>query len=369
MAGSEIGSGMEFELGESRSLYKSTVDRFVGAFDSQTRKSQRSELAGFSRARWSEMADLGMLLLPVAEAAGGLGGDASDCATVAQAFGYGLAVEPWIECGFWPAFLLQDRAGREEITSGERLCAVAWSEPGMEGGWTPQTTIVNRLGDRYRLSGEKQVVLSGAAAEFFLVTADHAGATMCFLVPRDRDGVTVKPYRLVDESLAGVVTLDHVAVSDADLVASQAAFEQSIGAVMLMAAAEMVGVSHRLFDETLAYVKVREQFGQPIGQFQVIQHRMVDRYVELEKARSTLLWAMDEGWSRGAVAMAGAKALIGELARSIAHDAVQLHGGMGITDELLVSHGLKRIVLLSRLLATPAEGLLLYGRSGGQDIG
>lgn len=353
---------MEFELGESRTLYKSTIERFVGSFDSLVRKAQRNEPAGFSRARWSAMAGLGFLHLPVAETAGGLGGDAADCAVVAQALGYGVAPEPWLECGFWPALLLQGRAQDEGIASGERVCAVAWSEPGFDGTWVPQTTMAHRSGERYHLSGRKHLVLGAASAEVFLVTANDRGRTVCFLVARDQPGLSIEPYRIVDGSNAAVLHLDRVTVTSTDLVASQASFEESIVAVMLMAAAEMVGLARRLFDETLAYVKTREQFGQAIGRFQVIQHRMVDHYVSLEKASSTLLWALDEGWSNGPAAIAGAKAFIADLARTIAHDAVQLHGGMGITDELVVSHALKRIALLSRLLADPVHGFHLYER-------
>lgn len=358
---------MQFELGESRTLYKSTVERFVGSFDSGLRKAQRAEPAGFSRVRWADMGQLGLFHLPISEDAGGLGGDPADCAVVAEALGYGIAPEPWLECAFWPGLLLQDRAEQLGIASGARLCAVAWSEPAFDACLVPQTTFVHRLGTEYRLYGEKQLVLGGADADFFLVTANDGGRTVCFLVPRDRAGVTVKPYRVVDGSNAALVTLERVILSDADLVAAQAQFEESVAAVMLMAAAEMVGLSHRLFDETLTYVKTREQFGQPIGQFQVVQHRMVDHHVELEMARSTLLWAVDEGWSAGLSAIAGAKAYIAELARAIAHDAVQLHGGMGITDELLVSHGLKRILLLARLLVDPGQGLRLYTKGVSDD--
>lgn len=353
---------MEFDLGESRTLYKATVERFVGSFDGAVRVAQRNEAAGFARERWIEMAELGLFHLPIANEAGGLGGDAGDCAVVAQALGYAVAIEPWLECGFWPALLLQQRAEQDGIASGERLCAVAWSEPGLDGNWAPQSTFAHRLGAQYRLTGQKQLVLSAAAADMFLVSANDRGRTACFLVPRDRPGVTVRPYRVVDGSNAAMVTFDQVLVTDQDFVASQCVFEESIVAVMLLAAAEMVGLAERLFDETLAYVKAREQFGQPIGRFQVIQHRMVDHYVALEKARSTLLWAIAEGWGNGSAAIAGAKAFIADQARAIAHDAVQLHGGMGITDELVVSHALKRILLLARLLADPGQGLRLYGK-------
>lgn len=351
---------MEFELGESRILYRSTVERFVGAFDGTERNAERGHPAGFSRARWAEMAELGILALPIADAAGGIDGDAGDCAVVAQAIGHGIAAEPWVECGFWPAFLLQGRAFDEGIATGNRLCAVAFSEPRREGIWMPETRIAHRPDGGYRLSGEKTLVLGGADAELFLVTGDLDGEAHCFLVPRDAAGVGVRPYRIVDGSNAAAVTFDDVALAEGDLVASGDLVQRSVVAAMLMAAAEMVGLSQRLFDETLAYVKTREQFGQPIGRFQVIQHRMVDHYVSLEKMRSTLLWAVDEGWDGRADRIAGAKAFIARLAREVAHDAIQLHGGMGITDELLVSHAMKRILLLSRLFVDPVQGIQLY---------
>ena len=210
---------MDFEIGESRSLYKQTVERFVGPFDSVARNAERAGKAGFSRARWEEMAELGLIYLPIGEEEGGLGGEAGDCAVVAQTLGYGIAAEPWLECGFWPAFLLQSRAIGENIASGERLCAIACSEPGLDGNCAPLTTVANRHGVQYRLAGEKHLVLSGADAELFIVTAIHQGSTLCFLVPRDRQGVCVQPYRIVDGSNAAVLRLSPVAATQDDLIA------------------------------------------------------------------------------------------------------------------------------------------------------
>ena len=351
---------MEFELGESRLLYKSTVERFVGTFDSALRKAQRGEPAGFSRQRWKAMAELGLLHLPIEEEHGGIGGDAADCAVVAQALGYGISPEPWLECGFWPALLLQERADLAEIASGKRICAVAFSEPYLDGEWLPRTTVAERTGDHFRLTGEKVLVLGGADAELFIVTADYRGEATCFLVPRDTPGLSVSPYRIIDGGNAAALRLDGVKIAQSERFCSAEALRQSIAGAMLMASAEMVGLTQRLFEETLSYVKTREQFGQPIGRFQAIQHRMVDNYVALEKARSTLLWAIEGGWQAGAEKVAGAKAFIAQLARSVAHDSIQLHGGMGITDELLVGHALKRIVLLSRLFVDPVHGIRLF---------
>ncbi len=351
---------MLFDVGESRLLYKSTVERFVSPFDSVVRHAHRNEPAGFSRSRWKMMGDLGLFQLPIAEVDGGLGGDAGDCEVVAQALGYGLAAEPWLECGFWPAFLLQGRAIVCDIASGDRICAIAASERHCENEWAPQATIAERHGNGFRISGRKTLVLGGAEADDFIVTARHSDETLGFLLSKETPGLGIDGYRIVDGGWAIELRLDDVRLSEDDCICSGGRLADSVTAAMLMASAEMVGIAQRLFDETLAYVKTREQFGQAIGRFQVIQHRMVDNYVALEKARSTLFWAIQEGWDIAPGKAAGAKAFVARLARSIAHDAIQLHGGMGITDELMIGHGLKRILLLSTLFADPAHGLRLF---------
>ena len=360
---------MKFELSENHILFKRSIERFTGSFDNAARRTQRAQAEGFSRERWTTLAELGLLHVAVSEADGGMSGDALDCGIVAEALGYGLAAEPWLECGFWPSRLLAGHSALQKVLTGKNICAVAVSEPGRNGELSPQELIADRVHGQFRLSGRKTFVLGGAAADCFLVSAlCHDGPAM-FVVPRDATNVSVQGYRIIDGSRAVVLTLNGVMVPEQDRVHSGATWlGETIGATMLMASAEMAGLAHRLFDETLSYVKAREQFGQPIGRFQVVQHRMVDHYVALEKARSTLQWALHEPWTSTAT-IAGAKAFIAQLALSVAHDAVQLHGGMGVTDELLVGHALKRIVLLDKFLMDSPHGFAGFqGRRDAADI-
>jgi alkylation response protein AidB-like acyl-CoA dehydrogenase len=205
------------------------------------------------------------------------------------------------------------------------------------------------------LNGEKSFVLGGGAADLFIVTAAHEGRTALFAVPRDARGVDVKPYPVTDGGMAAMVTLRDVAAGEP----LRTDLHTAVDDARLMAAAEMVGIAQRLFNDTLDYVKTREQFGQPIGRFQVIQHRMVDVYAKVEAVQSALYRALLKPSS----SPAAVKAFIAEEAIWVAHQAVQLHGGMGMSDELGIGHGLKRILLLSKLFGDPASGMAEFAKA------
>ena len=337
---------MNFDLDENQTLFKDTVERFCAPVDIATRTKMRRMAHGFDPARWNELAELGMIGLAATEADGGLGGSALDCAVVAQALGQGLAVEPWLECGFLPAKLLTGTPYAADVVNGTAMATLAFAEAA--GRYTLDARAVSvRAG---KLSGEKRFVLSAAAADFFIVTAHTDGDTQLYAVPRGAAGVDVRLYPVTDGSLAGVVTFRDVAV-DAPF-AGMDRLLSAIDGARLMAAAEMVGVAQRLFADTLAYVKTREQFGKPIGSFQVIQHRMVDVYSKCESIQSALYRAL----LQPGVSAEGVKAFVAEEATWVGQQAVQLHGGMGMTDELGIGHALKRILLLSKLFGDPASG-------------
>jgi hypothetical protein len=176
------------------------------------------------------------------------------------------------------------------------------------------------------------------------------------MVSKDASGVDIRAYPLVDGSLAGVIALRNV---EAEPLGDFAVLDGAADETRLIAAAEIIGIARRLFDDTLEYVKTREQFGQPIGRFQVIQHRLVDAYAKLEAIQSSLYRALLlPGQDRAA-----AKAFIAENAQWIAEQAVQLHGGMGMTDELAIGHGLKRILLLSKLFGDPASAIAAMAKA------
>ena len=336
---------MNFDLDENQALFRATVERFCGPADSAARRAARAQPGAIDAARWRELAELGLIGLAAAEADDGLGGSLLDCAIVAQALGKGQALEPWLECGFVPARLLAGSDQLAGVLSGQRIAALAFAEPRRR--YALDAVTMRASGGR--LTGEKSFVLCGGAAELFIVSANEDNQTRLFTVTRDQPGVEVRPYPVADGTMAAILTLRDVPVS-APLATD---FGRVIDEARIMAAAEMTGLAQRLFDDTLAYVKTREQFGQPLGRFQVIQHRLVDVYAKLEAMQSAVWRALlVPGSSAAAV-----KAFVAEEAIWAAQQAVQLHGGMGMTDELGIGHGLKRIVLLARLFGDPASGI------------
>jgi alkylation response protein AidB-like acyl-CoA dehydrogenase len=353
---------MNFDLDDNQSLFKAAVERFSFGADVPARLRTRTLAGGFDRARWKEMVDLGLIALAASESDGGLGGSILDCAVVAQALGKSQAVEPWLECGFLAARLLADMPVIQQILSGDAVAAFAFAEAGRRFALDAVRVRAQAAGAGYRLSGDKQFVLGGAVADIFVVTANVNGATLIFSVPRDAKGVDVRPYPVADGSFAALLSLRDVAV-DAALPSSTERLTAAIDDGRLMASAEMVGHAQRLFDDTLDYVKTREQFGQPLGRFQVIQHNMVGGYEKVELMQSGLYGAvLAEGGDRSRE-ICGLKAFVGASAIEIGHLAVQTHGGMGTADELGIGHGLKRIMLLSKLFGDPASDLALYAKA------
>ncbi|KPF63684.1 acyl-CoA dehydrogenase family protein [Porphyrobacter sp. AAP60] len=345
---------MNFDLSEEQEMFVSSVERFAAPVDVEARRKLRLSPTGYDRARWQQLAELGLIALAVSEAAGGMGGSAVDLALVAEALGKANAPDPLLEHGVLPALLLE-RSGAhqalEGVLAGTTIATLAWTERGQRYSLTAKGMKAEQGADGFALTGEKTMVMGALIADLFIVTADLDGETACFLVPRDAAGLEVRAYRLADGSIAGEIKLTRTPAA-ARLTLDAAGLNAIAADMRLYAAAEMVGLGQRLLDDTLAYVKEREQFGVAIGSFQALQHRLVDCYAREEQARSMLYRAAltDRAdaakWQRAA---AGAKAFIGENVDAIAREAVQMHGGMGITDELAIGHALKRVLVLTRL--------------------
>ena len=345
---------MSFDLTDDQALFRATVERFVGTGDVEARRRARAQAGGMDRARWAELAELGLLALPAAESAGGLGGDPIDCAVVAEALGHGAAPEPWLEGAYLPLRTLA-AAGADElagtIARGETQLALAFAEPQGRYRLDPVATRATAG----RITGTKTFVLAGEAAGAFLVTAREEDGAGLYLV--QTGAVERRGYPVVDGGRAVELELHD---APAARVGGIDAFHRAVAETRVIAAAEMLGLAQRLFDDTLAYVRQREQFGQPLGRFQVIQHRLVDCYAMLDLMRSALWRALaDPDPARGA----GAKAFIAERALHIGHEAIQLHGGMGVTDELIVGHAHKRVMLLAKLFGDPARDLATFAEA------
>jgi alkylation response protein AidB-like acyl-CoA dehydrogenase len=356
---------MNFDLSDEQQMFVTSVERFAAPIDVEARRKLRLSPTGYDPARWRDLAEMGLIALAVTEGAGGMGGSAVDLSVVAEAIGKANAPDPLIELGILPALLLE-RGGAsdalESVLSGETIATFAWAERNQRYSLVAKSMKAEKTADGFALTGEKTFVLGALAAQLLIVTADLEGETATFLVPRDAPGVEMRAYRLTDGSIAGELKLTR-ALAATQLTLDGAALRGVAADIRLYASAEMVGLGQRLLDDTLGYVKEREQFGVAIGSFQALQHRLVDCYARIEQSRSMLYRAALSNrsdaaqWERSA---AGAKAYVSENADAVAREAVQMHGGMGITDELAIGHAMKRVMVLARLFGDADTVLAEY---------
>lgn len=350
---------MNFDLNEEQSLLRDLVERFVADhYDPIRRLSYIAEPCGFSRQTWQILAETGLLALPFSQELGGLGGGAVELITVAEALGKGVATEPLLPVILTAASLIE-RGGSDamkaallpRIIAGECLPALAHLERSARFLATkPQVRALGRDGQA-RINGTKTCVMGGGYADILLVTAcDEDGAPGVYLVAADAEGVQRTDYRLVDGSVASDIQFQHVPAER--LPQGHAVLEGVLDQARLAIIAELIGLMAHMFDATVDYVKTRQQFGQPIGRFQAVQHRLADGYAMVELSRSQLYRAaaQNPGTAEAHAAIVGAKAYISGCAMKIAEEAVQLHGGIGTTEELMVGQAFKRTMLLAALL-------------------
>ena len=373
---------MDFSFTEEQSLLQDSVHRFLqNSYEFENRQKLIRTEEGFSRDNWSTFAELGWLALPFAEEFGGFGGTAVETMIVMEEFGKGLVVEPYlttvvragkiIEVGGSSA---QKQSVLADIMAGTSLAAVAYVEPQARFNLSDVSTTATQSGDGYTLNGFKGVVLGGPSADVLVVPArtsgdqrDAAGITL-FLVDASADGVSRRDYPTIDGGRASEITFENVEVGNGGVLgevgSGMALLEVGINNGILAVCAEAVGAMEVLYKTTVEYCKTREQFGQPIGKFQVLQHRMVDMFMEHEQAKSLLYMAAirmsedDEVEARKAIS--ALKVQVGKGGRFVGQNAIQLHGGMGMTDELNVGHYFKRITTIETLFGNADFHLKQY---------
>lgn len=361
---------MNFDYDESQLLYRASVERFLDGRDIAARKAQRVWPGGIDRARWNTMAELGLTAMALGEDRGGLGSSLLDLVAVGESFGQRISSDNWLENAVLPMLLAgsglaQGHALIDALASGEAIAALALFEPEGRHVTLPRSTTAKATASGFVLQGEKSFVLGGMAADWLLVSAMTDAGPALFLIAADAPGMHRRGYRVVDGNEAAEIRLLGCEVpAEARLALDWNAVEAALTTARLIAAAEMAGLAQRLFEDTLAYVRQREQFGQPIGRFQAIQHRMVEAYARVDQAKSALIAAVTSG---DASEIAGMKAVVAGAALAIGREAVQLHGGMGTTDELEIGHAHKRVLLLSQWLGDPASGLDAYAQTAIRD--
>ncbi|WP_201782921.1 acyl-CoA dehydrogenase family protein [Sphingopyxis macrogoltabida] len=316
--------------------------------------SARSAL-GWNESLWRGLADdLGILGVLVADAAGGAGGDAVDMMVVMEELGANLLVEPYLETAVIGASALGAAGGREAelkaIASGSMRVAFAWAEAETRFDRMPYDSIASRTATGWRLDGAKAVVIAAPIATHFLVTARAEDGPALFLVKADTAGISLTAFPTIDGRRAADMSFDAVAIPERALVARGAeAIERLCDVATAMLGAEALGVMRVMLDDTIAFTRERRQFGQAIATFQVLQHRMVDMYMQLELATSAVYRAvlsLDAAPAERARAVSAMKVTVAGACRFIGQNAIQLHGGMGMTDEVAVTHYFRRATVI-----------------------
>ncbi|MFX1764309.1 acyl-CoA dehydrogenase [Paraburkholderia sp. A1RI-2L] len=370
---------MNFQHTEDRRMLADTLNRFIAeqyGFDARDKIARSSE--GFSPDMWQRFAELGVIGALFDEAVGGFGGQGFDVAVVFESLGRGLVVEPFLDTLIVGRALAHagSEAQRARIASfidGSQIAALAHDEPGSHYEASRVVTRAEKHADGWVLQGAKGVVQHAEHAHVLLVSArvagsefDEAGIAL-FLVPRDAKGVSVRGYGKIDGGRAAEVTLDHVTLGADALVGAQdagfATLEHARGYGLLALASEAVGAMDVARDHTLEYLRTRKQFGVPIGSFQALQHRMADVLLEIEQARSAVInaaAAIDAPRVPRERALSAAKYSIGRIGARVAEEAIQLHGGIGMTWELPLAHYAKRLVMIDHQLGDEDHHIARY---------
>jgi len=359
---------MDFTYSSEQIALQETVQRFIErdyGFE-RRRELARSEL-GFSAEAWAQYAELGLLSLPFPEEFGGLCGNAVDIMLVMQLVGRGLLLEPFLSTVVMCGGSIRDAGSPSlkgkllpRIGAGEVKLALACYEAEGRYDLSQVACAAAPGGGGWRLSGRKTVVLDAPSADYFLVSARAVGGAggardiSLFLVGREAPGVTLLAYPTQSGGRAGDLRLEDVTLDANALIGAPGqglgVVERAVDRGVAALCAEAVGIMVALNEATLNYLKTRKQFGVPIGKFQALQHRMADMLIAAEQARSMAVIAAVHADSEDPLerrrAVSGAKAYIGQAARLVGQEAVQLHGAMGVVDDVIVSHYFKRLTMI-----------------------
>jgi alkylation response protein AidB-like acyl-CoA dehydrogenase len=345
---------VNFDLSEDEEMLKAMVQRFVvDRYDIARRQTYLEKPQGFSAENWRILGELGLIAAMLPDDAGGLGLDATGLCTVFEALGSGLVVEPLLENVLLAGRLLAATAPaalRETVLpavlGGDRRIALAHAEAKSRANRLWIECRAEPDGDAVVLNGEKSFVPAGAGADDYIISARTSGAPherqglVLLYVPATSPGIAVQGWRMADGMAAVSLRFDAVRVApEHRLSGGIAEIEAAQELANLARAAEAIGIMERMFAETLEYLRSREQFGSKLGSFQAIQHRMVAQYTALEQCRALLNLALvSAGSDEFGAAVQGVRAFIGSASLALGHEMIQLHGGMGISDELAIGH-------------------------------
>jgi len=377
---------MDFDLSDEQRMLQDSVQRLMAQRCSfEQRRHHALEPHGYSAALWAQYAEMGLLGLPFAEHDGGLGGSPVDVLIVMQALGRALALEPYLATVVLCGGLLRAASDAQraelvpEIAAGRLTLAFAHSETQARYELADVATRATPQRDGWVLDGDKRFALAGDSADRLIVSArvhcqrNAREGLALFLVDADTPGVLRRGYRTQDHSRAADIRLRGVKLGPENLLGSAGAaapaIEAAVDGAIAALCAQALGTMEQALDLTVDYLKVRKQFGVPIGSFQALQHRAVDMLVAVEQARSMAYYAAmmstEPDVRERAAAISAAKVQIGRSSRFVGQEAIQLHGGIGMTEECPVGHCMRRLTMIELMFGDTPHHLRRLAAAGG----
>lgn len=361
---------MQFTFTEEQNLLRESVRKFVSDnYQLEPRLKLANSDEGFSREHWKLFADLGWLAVPFSEEDGGIAGSAIETSIIMEEFGKGLVLEPYLATVVMAGTALRLAANDEQkaqyignIIEGKSLGAFAFVEKAARYNLNFVETSAKKSDDHYVINGTKSMVYNANVADFIIVVArtsgersDNEGISL-FILPSDSEGLSLYNYPTVDGYQASEISFENVKASPSNLLGEEGKGLVILKSVMdeaiIAVCSEAVGAMELLYKDTVEYTKQRVQFDQALSDFQVLKHRMVDMFIETEQSRSLLMKAtqeMADGSEHARKTIHGLKVMIGSAGKFVGENAVQLHGGMGVTEELRVGHYFKRLSIINLL--------------------
>ncbi len=359
---------MNFSLNEVQTMLADSIAKFINDdYDFETRQKNADSILGYSEKTWRTFAELGWTAVPFSEQDGGFDGGPVDMMVVMEQLGRGLIVEPYLANIVLAGGVLRRAADTRQkqrwlaaLISGDLQATLAFAEPQSRFELGNISSMAKNVGDSWLVNGRKSYVLSAENAELIIVPARTAGAQTdrdgitLFAIPSDVPGMTRRAYKTIDGLRAAEIELQDVCVTQdqrlGEVGGGFVTLQSAVFEATFAVCAEAVGIMTILTQKTIEYSKSRTQFGVPIGSFQALQHRMVDMYTACEQSRSLLMWAammLAEGDEIPARVVHTLKYQIGTAATRVGEEAVQIHGGMGVTWELDVAHYFKRLTAIN----------------------
>ena len=328
---------------------------------------------GYSEENWKQFAELGWLAVPFEEDSGGFNFGPIELTVLFEEFGKALVVEPYLSSVVMSGTILEGSSHPEKISiiekiiSGDHQVSVAYAEANIGYNFLNCVTTVEKDGDNFVLNGSKSLVLNANNANQFIVLAAGEAGPALLIVDADADGLSLQSFKTVDGQTCGELVFENVSLSQNSMIASgedaESLFNKMVNLSILCISAEAVGAMTSSYQKTVQYTKEREQFSQPISNFQVLQHRMVDMFIETELTKSLLVKAtlqLDSNDKDASRTISALKVQVGKAGRLVGQHAVQLHGGMGVSNEMSIGHYLKRFTVIDSMFGNTQHHINKY---------